>query len=142
MAQDESDSIGMPPSAASGYAVGYGKPPLHTRFRKGQSGNPRGRPRRSGQRSGADLGSLLSRALDRPASPAGRRAVTQREAIIAALVEKSAGGDLRATKLLFELTRQIGPAAEPIFTPEDDPREILLERLARLAGERDETGAA
>jgi hypothetical protein len=26
------------------YAVGYGRPPLHTRFQKGQSGNPRGRP--------------------------------------------------------------------------------------------------
>jgi Family of unknown function (DUF5681) len=26
------------------YAVGYGKPPVHTRFRKGQSGNPTGRP--------------------------------------------------------------------------------------------------
>jgi hypothetical protein len=27
------------------YAVGYGKPPLFARFRKGVSGNPRGRPR-------------------------------------------------------------------------------------------------
>jgi hypothetical protein len=27
-----------------GYAIGYGKPPLHTRFAKGRSGNPRGRP--------------------------------------------------------------------------------------------------
>jgi len=27
------------------YQVGYGKPPLHTRFRTGQSGNPGGRPR-------------------------------------------------------------------------------------------------
>src|SRR5580658_8452012 len=26
------------------YAVGRGKPPLHTRFRKGQSGNPSGKP--------------------------------------------------------------------------------------------------
>jgi Family of unknown function (DUF5681) len=28
-----------------GYEVGYGKPPPHRRFRKGQSGNPGGRPR-------------------------------------------------------------------------------------------------
>jgi hypothetical protein len=28
------------------YGVGYGKPPVHTRFRKGQSGNPSGRPRK------------------------------------------------------------------------------------------------
>ena len=28
------------------YHVGYGKPPPHTRFRKGESGNPSGRPRR------------------------------------------------------------------------------------------------
>ena len=27
------------------YTVGYGKPPAHTRFQKGVSGNPRGRPR-------------------------------------------------------------------------------------------------
>ena len=29
------------------YHVGYRKPPLHTRFRKGKSGNPGGRPRRT-----------------------------------------------------------------------------------------------
>jgi hypothetical protein len=29
------------------YTVGYGKPPTHTQFRKGQSGNPAGRPRRT-----------------------------------------------------------------------------------------------
>src|SRR5215204_4979898 len=28
------------------YEVGYRKPPVHTRFRKGQSGNPSGRPKR------------------------------------------------------------------------------------------------
>ena len=30
---------------ADEYEVGYGKPPKHTRFRKGQSGNLRGRPK-------------------------------------------------------------------------------------------------
>ena len=34
-----------PAPPPGGYEVGYSKPPLHTRFRKGQSGNPRGRPR-------------------------------------------------------------------------------------------------
>ena len=29
------------------YEVGYGKPPRHTRFVKGRSGNPRGRPRKA-----------------------------------------------------------------------------------------------
>jgi hypothetical protein len=33
------------PNPPRPYTVGYGKPPVHTRFQKGVSGNPRGRPR-------------------------------------------------------------------------------------------------
>ncbi len=35
-----------PHADSAPYDVGYGKPPRHTQFRKGQSGNPGGRPRR------------------------------------------------------------------------------------------------
>jgi hypothetical protein len=35
----------MSPEASRGQ-VGYGRPPKHTRFKKGQSGNPKGRPRK------------------------------------------------------------------------------------------------
>jgi hypothetical protein len=129
MAQNE--RTGTQAAGEAGYMIGYGKPPLHTRFRKGHSGNPRGRPRRA-----TDLASLLTRALDRPAASEGRNVGTQREAIVAALVEKSASGDLGATKLLFELMRQIEPPAAPPASPRDDPREILLDRLVRLAGDR------
>jgi hypothetical protein len=37
------------------YKVGYGKPPVHTRFRKGESGNPGGRPRGTTVRRANDL---------------------------------------------------------------------------------------
>ncbi len=35
----------MPSDEKRDDEVGYGKPPRHTRFKKGQSGNPSGRPR-------------------------------------------------------------------------------------------------
>jgi hypothetical protein len=41
------------------YEVGYKKPPLHARFKKGQSGNPRARPKRS-----KDFAALLTEILN------------------------------------------------------------------------------
>jgi hypothetical protein len=43
------------------YEVGYGRPPRHTRFELGRSGNPRGRPGGS-----KNLSTLLSEALQEP----------------------------------------------------------------------------
>ena len=39
-----SDRKPRPPGPRD-YEVGYGKPPKEHRFKKGQSGNPRGRPK-------------------------------------------------------------------------------------------------
>jgi len=82
------------------YAVGYGKPPVETRFQKGQSGNPEGRPR--GRRS---LVALLGDALSHRSgmrNPDGSYK-TQAEAIFAGLVGVAAGPDLKAKKLLFDV---------------------------------------
>jgi hypothetical protein len=87
------------------YEVGYGKPPRHTRFSKGQSGNPRGRPKES-----KNLATLLKEALNEHvivAENGGRRKITMREAIIRQLVKRSATADLRATKILLDLVRDI-----------------------------------
>src|SRR5439155_1781990 len=51
----------MPPDDERDYEVGYGKPPRHTRFGLGRSGNPRGRPGGSKK-----LSTLLSEALKEP----------------------------------------------------------------------------
>jgi len=45
MARTEGDKASRPTTAGP-YEVGYGKPPVSTRFVTGQSGNPRGRPRK------------------------------------------------------------------------------------------------
>jgi Family of unknown function (DUF5681) len=54
------DSKGATDPAAS-YEVGYGRPPRHSRFKPGQSGNPKGRPKGS-----KSLKTLLEGALSLP----------------------------------------------------------------------------
>jgi hypothetical protein len=101
----------MPRETQRDYEVGYGKPPRHTRFTKGQSGNPRGRA------PGAkNMKTLLSEALNEcviVTENGGRRKVTKREAIIKQLVNQSATADWRAIKILLDLLREIEGQTEP-----------------------------
>jgi len=48
-------------NARIGPTIGYGKPPVHSRFKKGVSGNPTGRPKRQ-----ADILKAICRLLDQP----------------------------------------------------------------------------
>ena len=84
----------MPHDDEGDHEVGYGKPPRHRQFVKGQSGNPRGRP------PGAkNLKALLSKALNElviVTENGGRRKISKREAIITQLVNRSAQADLKA----------------------------------------------
>ena len=101
----------MPPETPRDYEVGYGKPPRHTRFKRGQSGNPRGRPRES-----KNLPTLLTEALNERvivAEDDGRRKISKREAIITQLVNRSATADWRAIKILLDLVRDIEGQTEP-----------------------------
>ena len=100
----------MPPETPRDYEVGYGKPPRHTRFKKGQSGNPRGRP--SGSKN---LKTLLNEALNERvvvAEEGGRRKITKREAIVTQLVNRSASADFRAIKILLDMVRDIESQTE------------------------------
>ena len=100
----------MPPNERD-YEVGYGRPPRHTRFKPGRSGNPRGRP--SGSKN---LSTLLSEVLNElvvVAESSGRRKITKRRAIIMQLVNQAAKADWRATKLLLDILQAIEARAEP-----------------------------
>ena len=117
------------------YEVGYGKPPRHTRFKKGApSANPRGRPRQN-------MAALLVEGLNKKVvvtEDGRRRKITVREAIVKQLINQSATADLRATKMLLDMIKdaekQAGaaPAPEPSapFTAADEEVvEQLIERL-------------
>ena len=95
----------MRPEKPRDYEVGFGKPPRNSRFVKGRSGNPQGRPRGS-----KNLATLFSEALNQTVTVVEngrRRKITKREAVIAQLVNKSAGADLRAIKILFDIQHAI-----------------------------------
>jgi Family of unknown function (DUF5681) len=120
----------MPPDDESAYAVGYGKPPRHSRFEPGQSGNPRGRPPGS-----KNLSSLLKKALDEPVIVVEnnrRRRIAKREAIVKQFVNQSAKGDLKATQLLLSILRDLEGRAEPGSADADKITEADQQIIARI----------
>jgi len=101
----------MPRDGEGDYRVGYGKPPLETRFQQGQSGNPRGRPR-----GAKNLATLLEEALNELVvvnENAGRRRISKRKAALKQLVNEAAKGNWRALKLLVDILQDIERRSEP-----------------------------
>jgi Family of unknown function (DUF5681) len=81
------------------YKVGKGRPPVATRWKPGQSGNPRGRPPGS-----KNLDTILGEALNEkiPVQEKGRlRSRTAREVIGRRVVHAAMKGDLKAINLLL-----------------------------------------
>ena len=85
------------------YEVGYAKPPEHTQFTKGQSGNPRGRPKGSRNFS-SDLKDTLEAQVGLT-SDGKRKSVSTQVAALWRLREKALSGDARALDRMIELAR-------------------------------------
>jgi Family of unknown function (DUF5681) len=79
--------------------VGYGKPPRRTQFKKGQSGNPKGRPK--GARSAATLlKEKLCECIE--VREKGRvKQISKLDAIITQMVNRAVLGEHRARGFLF-----------------------------------------
>jgi hypothetical protein len=127
----------MPRDGEGDYRVGYGKPPLETRFKRGQSGNPRGRPR-----GGKNLATLLDEALNELVvvnENSGRRRISKRKAALKQLVNEAAKGNWRALKLLVDILQDIERRSEPqteesSFSLADE--KVLAQLEARLRREK------
>ena len=84
------------------YEVGYGKPPKHGQFKKGQSGNAKGRPK--GARA---LKRDLKDELDEMVTiveNGQETTLSKQRLLLKQLMSKGAKGDIRAIQKLFELT--------------------------------------
>lgn len=116
------------------YEVGYGRPPCHSRFKPGVSGNPRGRPKEA-----KNLSTLVHDALNEQvvvAENGRRRKVSKRRAIIKQLINRSAQGDLRAIQMLLAIMQDIERRDEAgaVETTFDAADEKVLEQLKPRLG--------
>jgi len=128
------------PANAPEYEVGYGRPPRHSQFKKGQSGNPNGRPKGS-----LNLGTVLERTLRETVvinENGQRHQITKMEAAIKQLANKSAAGDLRAIKFLALLIRYGEEGATETTVPADsmaeNDRKVMEGFLKRLGVNKDD----
>jgi hypothetical protein len=119
---------------AEDYKVGYGKPPQHSRFKKGRSGHPEGRPRGSPNVT-SELKGLLAAKTAIKLNGALQKVPTAR-AICLALIQKALGGDVRAFSKIVDI---IGPAMADELKATASPSSAdvdILRRALDRAGER------
>jgi len=102
------------------YEVGRGRPPKHSQFKPGQSGNPQGR-RKGARNLASDLAEELSERVQ--VREGGRqRALSKQRALLKALFAKAMQGDGRSASLIIALVSSLikdepaGAQREPLST--------------------------
>jgi hypothetical protein len=112
--------------------VGYRRPPVHARFKPGQSGNAKGRPKGTANLR-TDLRDELSEHIR--VREGGRDLnVSKQRAMLKALVAKALRGDARAANVVLGLVSKLFEAAapvEPVANLTADDQAILERFLAR-----------
>jgi uncharacterized protein DUF5681 len=124
------------PSDGPASAVGYGRPPVHTRFRKGQSGNPKGR--RKGQRNIHTVVDEVLRQRITIREGDRVRSLSKLDGVVVTMVNSALKGDAKALTTFITTLRALGMTGEPpavikheSFTADD---QSILEDFLRRRG--------
>ena len=116
------------------YAVGKGRPPVESRFKRGQSGNPKGRRRKS-----RNMRTIVRSVLDEQMSVREGtrvRRMSAFEALVRTLLRRAYKGDPKSVASFLILMRQFGLASDVHDASEDlllasDYQTIIAEFLGR-----------
>jgi hypothetical protein len=103
---------------------GYGRPPRDSQFKKGTSGNPKGRRKRKNSFK-ADLTSELQETLILTENGKPRR-VTKQRAFIKTLTAAAIKKDIRAVNALLACVRHFGLETEEQIAPTADPDDLEI----------------
>ena len=105
-----------------GHEVGYKRPPSHSRFKPGHSGNPAGRPKRQVSFSDALLTELATSLPGKDPE----QARSKLQALVKTLVDAAVGGNARAQSLVVGALARLGDAENSEAPPlTADDKEIL-----------------
>jgi len=109
------------------YKVGRNRPPKSSRFKKGVSGNPKGRPKGS-RNFATDLKEELADTIVVSESGAKRR-LTKQQALIKTLMARALQGDAKAAAALLNMILRLDLAAQeaPVNAGPDD--DLVLRRF-------------
>jgi len=116
--------------------IGPGRPPKHSQFKKGESGNPKGRPKGT-----LNLATVLERTLRESVvinENGERKTITKLEAAVKQLVNKAAKGEMAAFKILSALAdsaeeRMAESSENPVDQLNEADHMVIENILKRLA---------
>jgi len=124
---------GHQPAKSADYSIGYKKPPKHSRFKPGQSGNPKGRPK--GARSLQTIVRELMTQKVPIRTAQGIKKMTHMEALMHKALEQGYAGNLRALTSIIQLYAQSVPNEEaPPLESFDADQSALINQMLSEAG--------
>jgi len=122
--------------------VGYCRPPKHTQFRRGQSGNPKGRPKGT-----LNVATVLEKTLSQTVEVVDEKTqkktkITKLEAAIQRLVDNAVEGDNYAFRVLSVLTQILhepekAPTSAELEAADQKILNMLVHRFASAGSNQD-----
>jgi hypothetical protein len=114
------------PAESAPYPVGYKKPPKHSQFKKGESGNKKGRPKGAKGLKTIVRDVFAQKVVVRSAN--GSTRMSKMEAIVHKTAEKSFAGDIRAIMAALKLYAT--------YVPDESPSLISLDAVIDVPAEQ------